>query len=188
MHQCFDCISILCSCEFLALCLTSGNYRDCKNILCKVSVDSPHLFCTLFCFFVCCMDCMSFLPQELSRTKEWSCCLLPAKNGTPLIPHLRKITVRLNCLAPDITEQCLRCRTDTESFLKFFQSTMCYPCNFRCKSFDMILFFLKKAFRDHNRKVYILYSCLFETCIQVLLNILPQSISVRKVVHTSFNA
>ena len=97
MHQCFDCISILCSCEFLALCLTSGNYRDCKNILCKVSVDSPHLFCTLFCFFVCCMDCMSFLPQELSGTQERSGLLLPTYHGTPLIVYLRQVSVGTGC-------------------------------------------------------------------------------------------
>ena len=50
---------------------------------------------------------------------------------------------------------------------------MSHPCNFRCKSFNMILFFLKKTFRDHNRKIYIFYTCLFKTCIQFLLDILP---------------
>lgn len=69
---------------------------------------------------------------------------LPTKNRAPLIPYFRKVSVRLNRLAPHVTEQCLRCRTDTESLLKRLRSAVCYPRYFRREPFDVVFSFCKR--------------------------------------------
>src|SRR5699024_2214788 len=129
MHQRLDCISILRACELLALRLSSRNNRDRKVFLNEIFIYFPHHLCTLFRFLISRVDRMSFLPQELSGTKERSRRLLPAKYRTPLIPYFRQITVGLHCLAPHIAEQSLRGRTDTESLLKLLHSSVCHPCH-----------------------------------------------------------
>ena len=51
------------------------------------------------------MDCMSFLPQELSGTQERSGLLLPTYHGTPLIVYLRQVSVGMDVILIEITEQ-----------------------------------------------------------------------------------
>lgn len=50
------------------------------------------------------------------------------------------------------------------------------------------LFFLQKAFRDQNRKIYVFHTCVFKTFVKIRLNIFPYCISVRKIVQTSLYA
>src|SRR5699024_464827 len=163
MHQRLDRVSILGACELFALCLSPRNDRDRQIFLDNALVHFPHHLSPLFRLFVCGMDRMSFLPEELSGTQERSCRLLPAEHRAPLIPHFRKIAVGLNRLAPHIAEQSLRCRTDTESLLELFHSSMGDPCDLRSESLDMVLLFLQQALRDQDRKIDILHSCLLES-------------------------
>ena len=65
---------------------------------------------------------------------------------------------------------------------------MSYPCNFRCESFYVIFLFLKKRFRDKDWHVYVLYTCLFESSVQFMLDVLPDCISCRFDCHAAFNA
>lgn len=54
--------------------------------------------------------------RGIPLNEERSCRFLPTKNRAPLIPYFRKVSVRLTVLLHiTATEQCLRCRTDTES-------------------------------------------------------------------------
>ena len=188
MHQSLDGVGILCSGEFLMLSLSSGHERNSHCLSVAVLIYVEHLDGTCFCFLVCGVDGVSLLPQELSGAKERPCGLLPAKNGIPLVPYLRKVSVGLDCLRPEVAEQRLRCRTDAETLLESLHTSVCYPGNLRCKSFNMLCLFLKKTFRDQHRQTYILYACLFKTSVQICLDQLPDSISVGKVVQTSLYA
>ena len=188
MHQRLDRISILSSGKFLALCLASCNNRNCEIIFYKTLVDFPHHLCTLFRFLVCRVDRVSLLPQELSGTEERSCSLLPAENRTPLVPHLRQVTVGLHGLAPHVAEQRLGCRADAETLLKRLHSAVCHPCHLGSKALDMVFFFLEQTLRDQDRKIYIFHSRLFKASVKIRLNILPQRIAVRQVIQTSFYA
>ena len=109
-------------------------------------------------------------------------------DGKALIVYFRQITVRMNISGVEIAEQCLRSWTYTHTLLKRLQSSVCYPCYFRCKTFYMIFFFLKQTFRDQHRHVYILYAGLFESAIQLMLDILPDCIACWFDRHTSFYA
>ena len=62
MHQCFYCISILSSCKFLMLCFSTCYkwYSHCLFV--EVFVNLPHLDCSLFSLFICCMNRVAFLP------------------------------------------------------------------------------------------------------------------------------
>src|SRR5699024_3622107 len=107
MHQRFYCVCVFCTCKLLTFCLSSSYIWNRKRLADEVFVDLPHHKCSLFCFLVSCVDGMSFLPQELSGTKEWTCRLFPSQYGIPLVPYFRKVTVRLHDTAPQIAEQCL---------------------------------------------------------------------------------
>ena len=188
VHQGLDGISSLSTCEFLFICLLAFDNRNCENFLTEIRIDIQHLDCTLLGFLGCCMRCMSFLPQELSGTKERTCCLLPADYRAPLVVYLRQISVRLDIFLIEITEQSLRSRTYTETLLKFVQSTVCYPCYFRCKTLYVVFLFLKKRFRNEHRHVYVLYTCLFESTVKFVLDVFPDCITCRFDRHASFYA
>ena len=186
MHQGFDRIRSYRTCKFLFVCFLAFDNRNCKNFFTEISIQIQHLDCSLFCFFCCCMSSMSFLPQELSGTKERTCCFFPAHYGTPLVVYFRQISVGLDIFLIEITEQSFRSRTYTETFLKFIQSTMRYPCYFRCKTFYVVFFFLQKRFRNKHRHVYILYTCLFESAVKFMLDVFPDCITCRFNCHASF--
>ena len=65
---------------------------------------------------------------------------------------------------------------------------MCHPCNLRRKSFYMILLFLKKAFRNKYRHIYVLHACFLKSAVQLLLDILPDCIARRLDYHTALYA
>ena len=134
------------------------------------------------------MRSMSFLPQELSGAQERSCRLLPSHNGAPLIVDFRKITIGMNIILIEIAEQRLRSRTHAHALLQLLQSAMCYPCNLRRKALYVILFLLKQALRNQHRKVYILHARLFETAVQLMLNVLPDCIACRFDDHAALYA
>ena len=59
------------------------------------------------------------------------------------------------------------------------QTTLCYPCNFRCKSFYVILLLLKKTFRNEQWHIYIFYAYFLESSVEFLLYIFPDGITGR---------
>ena len=187
MHQRLDCVSSLSTCKFLLVCLLAFYNRDRKNFLTEVCIDVQHLDGTLLCFLGCCMCCMSLLPQELSGTKERTCCLLPADNGTPLIVYLWKVSVGLDLFLVEIAEQSLRSRAHAKSLLKRIKAAMSHPCNLRSKTFYMILLFIKKRLRDKDRHVNVLYTSLFKSAVKLMLDILPDRITCRFDRHTALN-
>src|SRR5699024_6347839 len=42
--------------------------------------------------------------------------------------------------------------------------------------------------RNQHRKVYVLYSCIFKSLVQICLDIFPDCISIRQIVQASFHA
>ena len=131
---------------------------------------------------------MALLPQELSGTQERTGGLLPANNGTPLVVYLRQVTVGLDEIFVKITEQRLRSRTDTQALLQILQAALGHPGNLRCKTFYVILLFFQQALRDEHGHVYILYPCLLEPTVQLLLNIFPDGITGGFDDHAAFYA
>ena len=131
---------------------------------------------------------MSLLPQKFAASKERTCRLLPANNRAPLVIYLWQIPVGLHFIFIKVTEQCLRCRTHTHSLLKWLQSSMCHPCNLRCKAFYVVFFHLKQTLRYKHWHVYILHACLFKLCVKLLLDLLPDRIAGRLDDHTSLDA
>ena len=186
MHQGFDGVSSFCTCKFFFVCLSSFDNRDCQYLLAEICIQIQHLDGSLFCFLSRCMCGMSFLPQEFSGTQERTGCLLPAHNGTPLVIYFRQISVGLDLFCIEITEQGLGSRTDAQTLLQRFESAVCYPCNFRCKSFYVVFFFLQKAFRNQHWHIHIFYACFFESSVKFMLDIFPDRITRRFDRHTSF--
>ena len=187
VHQGLDGVSSLSTCKFLFICLLAFNNRNCKNFLTEICIDVQHLDGTLLSFLCCCMCCMSFLPQELSGTKERTCCFLPANNRAPLIVNLRKVSVGLDLFLVEIAEQSLGSRTYAKSLLKQIKTAMSYPCNLRGKTFYMIFLFIKKRLRDKDRHVNVLYTGFFKSAVKLMLDILPDRITCRFDRHTALN-
>ena len=178
VHQCFNGISRFCTCKFFLICLLTLDYRNCQVVFTEISIYIQHLNGSFFCFFCCCMCSMTFLPQEFCRTKERSCGFFPSYNGTPLIVQLGQISVGLDNFGIEITEQGFRSRTYTKSFFQLVHTTMCYPCNFRSKTFYVVFFLLKQTLGNKHGHVYIFHTSCLKHCIQVLLNIFPDCITI----------
>ena len=129
---------------------------------------------------------MSFLPQELSGTKERTCCFFPAhrRNTTDCILSQ---TVDWIIFLIEITEQSFPEVGRTQRRSGSFRSTTRYPCYFRCKTFYVVFFFLQKRFRNKHRHVYILYTCLFESAVKFMLDVFsPDFLTCRFNCHASF--
>ena len=92
----------------------------------------------------------------------------------------------MDLLGIQVAEQGFRSRTYTKSLLKRLQSSVGYPGYFRGKSLYMILFLLKKAFRNKHGKINILHTGLFKPSVQLMLDIFPDRISCRFDHHTAF--
>ena len=105
MHQRFYRIGCNCTCEFLLLGLLSLDRGDSQNLLQELRIYIQHLQSSLLRFFCSSMCGMSFLPQELSGTQERSGLLLPTYHGTPLIVYLRQVSVGMDVILIEITEQ-----------------------------------------------------------------------------------
>ena len=187
VHKCLNCVCSLSSCKLFFICLLSLDNRDSHIVLKEVSIYVKHLLCTLFCFFKCSVCCVAFLPEEFSASKERSCLFFPTNNAAPLVEYLREVFVWVDLSSVIVTEKCLWCRTYTVSLCKRLESAVCYPRNFRCETFYVVLLLLKKWFRDKHGKVCVLNSCCLESCVKVFLNELPDCISRRFDHHTSLN-
>ena len=87
-----------------------------------------------------------------------------------------------------LAEESLGGRTNTEPVLKLLISSVSYPCNFRSKALNVILFLLKKAFRNEHRHTNVFVAGFLEHSIKDMLNVLPDSIAVRANYHTALNA
>ena len=185
MHQRLNRIGSLRTCKLLLLGLASADDRHCQYLLAEVRVQIQHLNRALLGFLCGRMRGVSLLPQELPGTEERSRLLLPAYHRTPLVVYLREVTVGVNNIFIKIAEQCLRCRSDAETLRQRVQSAVGYPCNLRCKSLHVILFFFEQTLRNKKRHVYILHAGLFESAVKLFLDILPDRIACRTDDHTS---
>ena len=187
MHQGLDGVSSLSTCKFLFVCLLTFYNRNCQNLFAEICINIQHLNGTCLSLFSCCVSCMALLPQELSGTKEWTGCFLPADNRAPLIVYFRKVSVGLDLFLVEITEQSLGSRTHAKSLLKRIKTAMSHPCNLRGKTFYMIFLFIKKRLRDKDRHINILYTGLFKSAVKLMLDILPDRITCRFDRHTALN-
>ena len=177
VHQRLYRIGCLRSGKLLLLGLLSLDNRNRQNLLQKVRIDVQHLGRSCLCLLCRRMCGVTLLPQKLSRSQERSCLLLPAHNGTPLVIHLGKIPVGVNVILIEIAEQRLGCRTHAHSLLQGLQAAVCHPRNLGSKALHMILLLLEQGLGNEHGKIYILYACLLEPCIQLLLDQLPDRIT-----------
>ena len=165
MHQCLDGIGVFRTGKFFFFCLLSADNRHGKELFTEICIQIQHLNCTCLCLLCGCMRRMPLLPQEFSGTQKRTGFLFPAYYRTPLVVHLWQITVRLDQIFIKIAEQCLRSRSDAQTLRQLIESAVSHPCDFRCKSFHMILLFFQKALRNKHRHIYILYACFFESAV-----------------------
>ena len=139
--------------KFFLFGLSTGNRRNCKSFTIEILIALEHTESFLSCSLLIFMHSMSLLPQKLRRTEEWTSCFLPSYNVTPLIVKLRKITIRMNYILVMLTEKCFRGRTNSQTLGKSVLTAKCYPCTFRRKAFNVILFSLQKTFGNKHRHI-----------------------------------
>ena len=134
------------------------------------------------------MHRVSFLPQEFGRTEERSCRLFPTNDVTPLIVELGKVSVGMNYVFIMLTEKRLRGRTNYKTLTQMILTAYRNDSTLGSKSLNVILLSLKKALGYEHRHIYVLMSKSLESCIEIVLDILPYCISVRTDYHTSLYA
>jgi hypothetical protein len=131
---------------------------------------------------------MTLLPQELRGTKEGTGSLLPSYYVTPLIIELGKITVGMNYIFIMLAEKSLGRGTNRKTLGKSVLTAKGYPSALGSKALNVVLLFLKKAFGDKHRHIYIFYACFFKATVKVFLDIFPDAVAVGTDNHTALNA
>ena len=105
MHQSFDGIGCNCTGEFIAFRLSALNNWHCQRLFTEICIYVQHLFCFCKCLFCGCMNGMSFLPQEFSRTQERTSSLFPTNHADPLVIQFRQIPIAMHDLCIVVAEQ-----------------------------------------------------------------------------------
>jgi len=162
VHQCFNGIGCNCTGEFITFGLSALNNWHCQRLFTEICIYVQHLFCFCKCLFCGCMNGMSLLPQEFSRTQERSCRLFPTNHAHPLIIQFRQIPIAVHDFCIVVAKQCFGSRTYTKPFFQLFRTAVCDPCNFRCKAFYMVFFLLQQAFRNEHRHANVFMSSFLE--------------------------
>ena len=134
------------------------------------------------------MHGVSLLPQELRGAEEGAGGLFPSYDVTPLIIKLRKVAVGMNNTLIVLAEKCLRGRTNYKSLGKSVLPAYGYDRALGRKSRNVILFLLKQGFGNKHWHINVLVSELFKSRVKIVLNILPNSVSVRTDHHTALYA
>ena len=187
VHERFDGIGCDRACEFLLVGLAALDRGDGKIFRAEVRVDVKHQLGSLDRLFHSGVDCVSLLPHELSGAKERSGLLLPADNAAPLVVVLGKISVGLDFVLVEVTEQGLGSGTHADSLLQLFLSAVSNPCNFRREAVDQVALFAEQVLRDHHGKIHVLYADCLEARVEVLLYSLPQRVARGLVDHESLD-
>ncbi len=96
------------------------------------------------------VDGVAFLPEEFAAAEEGAGGFFPANDGNPLVVELRKVTVRVNNAFVVLAKQGFGGGANTEALFKFFLAAYGNPGAFGGKAFNVVFFFLKKAFGDKH--------------------------------------
>ena len=107
MHQRLDGISSFCSGKFFLIGLASLYYRDRQHLFTEVCIDIQHLDRPFFSLLCGGMGGMALLPQEFTGAQERTGSFFQSYDRTPLIINLRQVSVGLDLLLIEITEQSL---------------------------------------------------------------------------------
>ena len=188
VHHSFDGIGCFCACEFFFFGFLAFDHRDSEVLFANVSIDVEHLFglCDSFlCGFV---HGVAFLPKEFHGTEERTGGLFPTNNAAPLVIKFRKVAVRFDYVCVMVAEKSFGSGAYAHSFLKLFAAAHGDPCNFRSKAFDMVFFFLKKAFGNEHRHINVFVAGCFKTCVEKFLDVFPDCVTIRAKDHASANA
>ena len=178
VHHCLDGVGILCTCETLLVGLLTLEHRDCQVILAERCVDAQHTHGLLARFLLGCMDGVTLLPPELTRTQERTGGLLPADNRAPLVVQLRQVTPGTDDLGVVLAEQGLGGRTDAQTLLELLRTAVGNPGALGCEALDVVSFLEQQGFRDKDGHCHVLVTGLLEHAVQSLLDVLPQSLCV----------
>ena len=144
----------------------------------EVTIDAEHAQRLLACLLRVCVRGVAFLPQEFHRAQKRARGLFPAQHVTPLIDENRQIAIRFDPLRIHDADDNFRRWTNREALGELFVAAVRHPRNFRRKALHVLRLFEQQAFRNEQREVCVFMPRRFKGRVQVLLQILPQPITV----------
>ena len=126
------------------------------------------------------MRCVSFLPQELSRSNEWSRMLkLPSNHIWPLIHFQWQISVGVDPFCEGRIHNGFTGWTDCNWFWQLTLSALGNPSDFRWEAFNMIFLFVQGCLCHKHWEVAILHANLFNSFVNKLLDVFPDEVRQR---------
>ena len=134
------------------------------------------------------MHGVSLLPQELGCPQEGAGGLFPAYHIAPLVVQLGQVAVGLDDILVVLAEQRLGCGADDQALGELILPADGDDGAFRREALHMILFLLEQAFRNEHGHIHILMSQCLEACVEILLYVFPDGVSVRADDHTAAHA
>ena len=188
VHQSLNGIGSLRSREFFLIRLLSPDDGHRKHLFAEVRVQVQHLDGALLRLLHGGVGGVSLLPQELSGAQEGSGLLLPAYHGAPLVIYLGQVTVGVDIVLVKIAEKRLGRGPHAQTLLQLRQPSVRHPGYLRGKALHMILFLLKKAFRNEHGHIDIFHARFLEPLVQLLLDQLPDRVAVGLDRHAALHA
>ena len=202
LHHRFYTIGFVCSCKSFAWRFQPANYRHRHHFFREISINFHHLFCFCFRFFLGSVSSVPFLPKKFRSTKERARSHLPSNHICPLVYKYRKVSIRLNPVFISIPNNSLRSRSYDKLFLQFcfwiydkfwwifwvcFQTIVRNYSTFFSKSLCVFFFCFEQTFRNENREIGVLVSCLLKSSVELISHLFPNGVSIRLDNHTAAN-
>ena len=124
------------------------------------------------------VDGVAFLPPELAAAQEGAGGLFPADNAAPLVVLHGKLTVAVQHAGPVVAEHGLTGGTHGQTLFQLVGTAHRDPRHLRREAIDQFAFLLQQAFRDQHGHCHVLMAGGLEAGIHVLLDQLPDGLTV----------
>ena len=118
------------------------------------------------------------LPPELAAAQEGAGGLFPADNAAPLVVLHGKLTVAVQHAGPVVAEHGLAGGTHGQTLFQLVGTAHRDPRHLRREAIDQFAFLLQQAFRDQHGHCHVLMAGGLEAGIHVLLDQLPDGLTV----------
>ena len=188
VHHRLNGVGLFSACKLFLFGLSAGVSGDSKSLCIEVLINLEHLEGFLSCFFLGLVHGVTLLPEEFCGTQEGTGGLFPTNNVAPLVIELGQIAIGLNDVAEMLAEECFGCGANDQSLGELILTANGNDSTFGSEALNVILFLLQKRFGNEHGHINVLVTECLEARVEILLNVLPNSVAVGAEDHAALNA
>ena len=178
LHHGFDGIGSLSTGKLLLIGLAALDNRDGQILLADIRVAVQLLLGLSLGLGGSLVDGVAFLPPELTAAQEGTGGLFPAHHAAPLVVLHGQLTVAVQHAGPVVTEHGLAGGTHRQALFQLVRAAHRDPRHLRREAIDQLAFLLQQALGDQHGHGHVLVAGCLEPGIHVLLDQLPDGLTV----------